>query len=367
MRDLELRADLAGFGIHFGEAAIMIPEPTPADAGRSAWRRDWRIAADSAEVSHLINGDIRVAMDAQPGTITAASAGIPAFLTNIVDPQTVRVLTQPMRVTEIIGEEKKGDWTTLSTQFGVTELAGQVSSYGDYNNNGMTDVNGNWVARQSFQYQTHLRYGEREIAMWGAASINKKAELETAAAFVFAKFANRAGFYGIAGLKNYGLLNDPSLLAPSTPATKAAGGTSWTNATAQEIYNDVLALYTQLNVQMGYNLDMNMPMTLVVSGLRMPALLKISNFNIPAKQSIMAAFPNLTIKEAPEYSTAGGELMQLILPTYEGIRTAYAAFTEKMRAHPLIALGSAWQQKKSAGTWGAIVRRPNAIGQMLGI
>lgn len=356
MRDLQLRASFAARGIFFANDAVLAED---------GWRRDWRVAADANP--HLVTSDVRVAMDAQPGLVSAPSVGIPAFLTNIIDPQVVRVLTQPMRVTEIIGEQQRGDWTTLSAQFPVLESAGQVASYGDYDNNGTVEANANWVARQSFQYQTHMRYGERELAMWGAAAIDKKAELDRSAAFVFAKFSNRAGFFGISGLKNYGLLNDPSLPAPITPGTKAAGGTTWTNATAQEIYNDVLALYTTLNQQMGYNLDMNMAMTLVVSGLRMPALLKISQFNISARESILGAFPNLRIIEAPEYSTAGGELMQLIVPEYEGVRTAYAAFTEKMRTHAIIPLGSAWQQKKSAGTWGTIVRRPNAIAQMLGI
>jgi hypothetical protein len=75
----------------------------------------------------------------------------------------------------------------------------------------------------------------------------------------------------------------------------------------------------------------------------------------------------MDIETAPEYSTTGGELMQLILPTYNGVRTGYIGFTEKMRAHPLIAALSSWMQKQSGGTWGAIIRRPIAIAQMLGI
>jgi hypothetical protein len=38
-----------------------------------------------------------------------------------------------------------------------------------------------------------------------------------------------------------------------------------------------------------------------------------------------------------------------------------------MRAHPVKVELSSFQQKKSAGTWGAIIRQPIAIAQLLGV
>lgn len=360
MRDLALRNRLAGYGVHFPVTAVL---------AQDAWRDDLFAAARANPA--LINPDLKTVMlahDAQPSAITAPSAGIPAFLTNIIDPEVIRVFTQPMRAAEIFGETKKGDWTTLSTQFPTIESAGQVSSYGDYNNNGTTSVNANYVPRQSYHYQTIKWYGEREQAIWGLAGINKSAELDVAAAYIMAKFQNRSYFYGIAGLQNYGMLNEPSLIAPITPTVKAAGGSTWLTATGQEEHQDVLNLYTQLNVQMGGNINMSTPMTLVMSTTRESMLGKVTQYaNISVRELLMRTFPNLKIETAPEYSTAGGELLQLFLPSFEGRQTAYGAFTEKMRAHPLIAQLSAWMQKMSAGTWGAIFRRPVALAQMLGI
>jgi hypothetical protein len=359
MRDLNLRRHLATVGVHFPDTAV---EAQP------GWAQDWRLAADANP--HLVNGDVRsarIAMDAQPGAITTPNAGIPGFLTNIIDPEVIRVFTQPMRAAEIFGETKKGDWTTLTTQFPTIESAGQVASYGDYNNNGTTSLNANYVPRQSYAFQTIKRYGEREQAIWSLASIDKSAELDIAAAYVMAKFQNRSYFFGIAGLQNYGMLNEPTLIAPITPSAKAAGGTTWTLATAQEIYQDVLNLYTQLNIQMGGNINMRERLTLVLSTTRESMLSKVSQYNITARQTLLENFPNLKIETAPEYSTAGGELVQLFLPTFEGRTTAYGAFTEKMRAHPLIADLSSWKQKMSGGTWGAIFRRPVALAQMLGV
>lgn len=362
MRDLNLRRDLAATGIIFPDTAITTADP----AKWQAWARDLTIAADENpdEFQMVLAG---LGADAQPQLVTATSAGIPYALTNFIDPQVIRVLTQPMRAVQILGEAKKGDWTTLSAQFMIAEAAGNVSSYGDFNNNGTVDANFALTARQSFHYQTIERWGERMAAFWGLASINYKAQLDMSAALVMGKFQNRSYFYGISGLQNYGLLNDPSIPAAITPATKTGGGTTWVTATAAEIYADVLALFGQLQTQMGYNIDMSDPIRLVLSNNRVPLLAKVSAFNVTAKQTILENFPNMTIETAPEYSTGGGELMQMILPSYEGVETGYGAFTEKMRAHPLVVQLSAFMQKLSGGTWGAIIRRPNAIAQMLGI
>ena len=53
--------------------------------------------------------DYRIAMDAQPTLITTPNSGIPAFLTTIVDPNLLRVLTAKNNATKILEEVRKGD------------------------------------------------------------------------------------------------------------------------------------------------------------------------------------------------------------------------------------------------------------------
>lgn len=333
---------LAGYGIHVPAGAEYV-EP------------EWK-------------SNLQLAMDAQPSLITVSNAGIPAFLANLIDPEMVRVLVAPMKAAEIYGETKKGDWTLLSTQFPVVESTGEVSSYGDHSNNGSSGANVNWVARQSYHFQTISQWGERELEMYGLAKINYSSEINVASALVLSKFLNKSYFFGIAGLANYGALNDPALIAPIVPTTKAAGGYTWAVATAQEIYNDVLKLFTQLQTQMaGLVPDMDAKMTLALSPLLAVNLKKVSIYNVTAEQTIRENFPGLTIKTAPEFALQAGELMQLILDDVDGVQTTYCAFTEKMRAHPVIPDLSSWKQKKSAGTWGYIGRRPIAIAQMQGM
>lgn len=343
MRDLSERQMLAGYGVHMLDGAVY---------AQDGWGSDYQMA-----------------MDAQPQLLTVANAGIPAFLANIVDPNVIEVVLAPLRAAEITGGEvKKGDWTTQSLMMPLAEPVGHVVAYGDYDNGGTVDANVDWISRQPFHYQTIKRMGERQLAMWGVAAIDFSARLDRSVAQTFGRFQNRSYFYGISGLQNYGLLNDPSLITPITPATKAAGGTTWVNATADEIYRDVLNLFIQLQTQMGGNLEMTDRMELVLSTTRQPKLATISTLTLVAvKVALEANFPNLTVRAAPEYSTGSGELMQLIVQEYEGEETVWSGFTEKMRAHPIVQELSAWMQKFSAGTWGAILRRPICVAQMLGI
>lgn len=338
--DAAERAVLAGYGIHTDAKAYAMDE--------------WK-------------GNITLAMDAQPGLITVSNAGVPAFLANLIDPEVVRVLVTPMKAAEVFGETKKGDWTLLSTQFPMVESTGEVSSYGDHNNNGSTGANVNWIPRQSYHYQNVTQWGERELEMYGLAKINYASELNVASALVMSKFQNKTYLFGVDGLDNYGVLNDPSLIAPIAPTTGVAGDT-WDDKTAQEIYNDVLKLFKQLQEQMGFNVpDMDAKMTMILSPLSAVNLKKVSTFNVTAEQTIKENFPNLSIKTIPEYATPDGNLVQLKLDAVDGQNTAYCAFTEKMRAHPVIPDLSSWKQKKSAGTWGAIIRYPIAIAQMIDI
>ena len=312
--------------------------------------------------------DFQLAMDAQPTLITSPNSGVPGYLTNFIDPEVVRILTAPMRAAEIYGETKKGDWTMLSTQFPVIEATGEVSSYGDHNNNGNSGTNVNWPSRQSYHFQTISQWGERETEMYGLAKIAYASEVNTASVLVLNKFLNKTYFFGVATLQNYGALNDPGLIAPIAPTTKAGGGTTWAVGTANEIYDDLLKLFAQLQTQMAGNVpDMDAKMTLALSPILAVSLKKKSIYNVSAEESIRQSFPNLTIKTAPEFSTVAGELMQLILEDVDGVRTTYVAFTEKMRGHPVIPDLSSWKQKKSAGTWGFIGRRPIAIASMIGM
>lgn len=308
------------------------------------------------------------ACDAQPALVTVSNSGIPAYLTNYIDPKLIEILVAPMKAAEIAGSEvKKGDWTSTAATFGVIESTGETESYGDYSEGGASGVNVNFPQRQPYHYQTMTQWGEQELERMGLGRVDYANRLSAASALALNKYQNKTYFFGVEGLQNYGLLNDPGLLAAISPTVKTAGGTGWTNATALEVLADVQKLYKQLQTQADGLIDLSTKMTLAMSPISEVALTKTTEFNVSVADILKKNFPNLTVKTAPEYSTDAGELVQLIVDDLEGQRTVDCAFTEKMRAHPIITQSSSWKQKKSQGTWGAIIYRPFLIAQMLGV
>ena len=307
-----------------------------------------------------------LAMDAQPTMITATNAGIPAYLANYLDPKIIEVIVAPMKAAVILGEgneQKKGDWTTASTQFIVVEYEGETSAYGDHNNNGQVDANTNFISRESFHYQTFTEWGEKELETAALAKIDLASRKNLASILVLNKFQNQSYFFGIDGIKNYGLLNDPNLLPAIAPLQQ--WGLSTTDGA--EIFEDIRRLFKQLQTQANGTVTHEDKMVLALSPTIETELLKINTYNVSVIDQIKKQFPNTRIETAPEYTTAAGELMQLIVEEVDAQPTAITAFTEKMRAHQIIPAASSWRQKKSQGTWGAIIFRPVYIASMIGL
>ncbi|MDG4906022.1 hypothetical protein P9228_06110 [Mesorhizobium sp. WSM4898] len=322
-----------------------------------------------------------LAMDAQPQLATAPNAGIPAFLTTLVDPEVYRILFAPTKAAEIFGEIRKGTWIDQTAMFPVVEQTGEVSSYGDYNDNGRAGANMNWPQRQSYLFQTISEYGELEIERAGLGRVNWVGEVDGAGVTVLARFLNTTYFKGVQGLQNYGLLNDPNLAAPITPAPKAYGGVKWINngqivATANEIYSDLQSLWLQLVTQTAGLVDQNTKMTLAMSPESQLAMTATNSFNVNVEDLLKKNFPNLRVVSAVQYRAetainptgiSAGNVVQFIADGIDGQPTGYCAFNEKLRAHPIVRALSSWKKKMSSGTWGAIIRQPMGISQMVGV
>lgn len=361
-----------------------------AQEGQQAWRED---RAQFAARMGIINehalgympeafkNDFGLAMDAQPALTTVGSSGVPAFLTNWVDPEVIDILFSANMMADIFGEEKKGDWTTQTAFFPIVEHTGEVSSYGDYNENGSSGANVNWPQRQSYLYQTFKEYGELELDRMGLAKLSWVAEQDRAAALAMNKYENLTYAFGVAGLQCYGALNDPNLPASLTPAPKAYGGSKWINngivvASANEIFTDIQSLYLQEVSQSNGLVNAKSKMTLGMSPLSSTALTQTNSFNVNVEDLLKKNFPNLTVKTAVQYGQttasnpqgiAAGNLVQLIAPNVEGQKTATCAFTEKMRAHKIVVGASSYKQKLTGGTWGTINKQPFAFASMLGV
>lgn len=320
----------------------------------------------------------RLAMDAQPALVTVSNSGIPSYLANYIDPELIKVLVTPNRAAAILGEAKKGDWTTLTATFPIVEHTGEVSSYGDYSENGSVGANANFPQRQAYHYQTITQWGEKQLETYSLAKIDYASRLNIASAIVLDKFQNNSYFFGVAGLQNYGLLNDPSLSAPIAPGAKVfnsnASGPWITNgqvtAAPQEIYADIQALFLELVSQSGGLITMEDELILAMSPASSVALTATNvTFATNVYDMIKKNFPKMRFETAAQYQNpfGAGNVVQLIAPMVDGQETGFCAFTEKMRAHAIVRHTSSFLQKKSQGSWGAVIRQPFAVAQLLGV
>lgn len=297
---------------------------------------------------------------AQDADLTLApNAGILSMFTTYVDPRVIDVVVEPMKAAKIFGETKKGSWTDSNLEFPIIESTGEVSSYDDFSTNGMAGANANWVNRQPYHYQTIVEVGEREVERAGAAKLDWVARKQIAAALVLNKFQNKSYFYGVYGLNNFGILNDPDLEAP-TP------GGDWDALDAEDVFTSIQnVLYQTLVSQTKGLIDRDTPMVLLLSPENEVNLLKTNQYNVNVIDQLAKNFPNLRIETAPEMSTAAGELVYMVVDEYEGVRTVEPTFTEKMRVHPMVLDLSSWKQKRSQGTVGAIIYRPAMVASLL--
>jgi hypothetical protein len=323
-----------------------------------------------------------LAFDAQPALQTAPNSGIPYWLTTYVDPAVYEILFAPTEGAELVGEEKKGDWATTTAMFPTVEHTVEVSSYGDFNENGRASANTNWPQRQSYNFQVMVEYGDLEVERAGLGRVNWIGELQAAASDGLNRYSNLSYFYGVAGLENFGLFNDPNLGAPISPAPKANGGTGWftadghPNADANEVYNDIVALYQNLVANNAGNVNKKTQMVLGLSPGSEVALTFTNSFNVNVEDLLKKNFPGLRIQTAVQYGAlttenpqgvAAGNFIQLIAEKIKTQKSATCAFTEKMRAFPIIRATSSYKQKRMSGTFGAIIRMPVGFSSMVGI
>ncbi|SDR17547.1 hypothetical protein [Paraburkholderia tuberum] len=336
---------------------------------RPEWRENYELAMDAAPEA------------VQQSLVTTENAGIPAFLSFFMDPDILRVLTAPNEAAEIFGEKQKGEWTSTSLIFPVVERTYEVSTYGDYNNNGRAGINTNFPERQPYLYQTICEYGDLEIDRVGLAKIGFVAEQKEAAIDGLNKFQNLTYFRGVAGLQNYGALNDPAMWPAIAPAPKAAGGTQWLNgtsfnATPNEIYNDIAALAIQIINQSAGRVNTKSRFVLGMSPSREGALTATNGFNVNVAALLEKNFPRMEIRSAVQYGartaqnpqgSVAGEIMQMFCPDATGQDSGFCSFPMKLRAGQVVRALSSWAQKMSQGSSGFILRQPFAMGTMVGL
>jgi hypothetical protein len=289
---------------------------------------------------------------------TNANSGLLPLAQQWIDPDIIDVLFSPMYLTKYLPEVQKGDWTTTDAIFPIAESAGKPTTYGDFNDNGSTSINVNFMNRQPYLYQQTIEVGDLAQAKYGNAKISYLQEMQRTCVLSLNKLQHNIYAYGVAGLENYGMLNDPNLNAPLT-------GVDWSTATNIQIMNDIRKLYTQLVKQTNGLVEQEDKLLLLLSPTQKSHLTAVNDYNESAWSLIKGQFPELEIGGIPEYTTSSGEYMQMILPQYLGSDNVQLGYNTKMHVGNIVTELSGFKQKRSQGSYGAIIKRPAFISTML--
>lgn len=331
----------------------------------------------TADGKLAVDYDRAVQLAKDSALVTTGSVGAPENLLTVQDPTVTEILFSATNAAKLANEGKKGDWADRYMNFNVVEYTGETTPYSDYAENVSSDVNIESPARENYLFQTVISYGDLEMATVSRQKLALVAEKQKAAATILSKAHNKFYLFGVAGKKLYGLLNDPNLPATISPASVSIGGSNystWADKTehangdaANLIYNDVLKLFNALSADNGGHVDTSSPIVLAVSNARAAYLNAPNTYGLTAAKMLMDNFPNLSIVQLPELSTASGEWAYMLVPELFASPTVELAFSEKMRMGRLVAEMSSYKQKAIGGTWGAIIRRPSLIRIMTGI
>jgi len=228
----------------------------------------------------------------------------------------------------------------------------------------MSNANVNFPQRQNWLFQAFMQYGQRELGRAGLAKLDWASLQQQSNTLTLRKALNAMYFFGVTGLENYGLINDPSLPPSLTPTYSWLSSAS---ATALTIYQDIVRMFIQLQLQSGGVVRMDSPMVLAMSPAQALALTEVTQYNTNSVKMLLEQnYPNIRLETAEEYQTASGQLVQLIAENIDGQRSVECAFSSKLMAHNMVADTSSWRQKRSSGGYGAIWYRPFLNVTMLG-
>ena len=295
------------------------------------------------------------------------NAAVPAYMRAYVTPEIIKELTAIRAYKEIAPEVKNGDFTTSFAQFRCLEYTGNVQPYGDYDGNGQSGVNTNYPTRQQYRFQTTIKVGDLEQEMNAKARVDLLEEKQAAAAINIDIAFNNFALYGVQGVAVYGLLNEPSLNAALTPIS-VSGGTAWSGKNANQQFDDIVKLMASLYNGAGGHITKRTKTKMLVSTDIMALMDKTNTYGLSTYDMVQKNYPNMEVICVPElYDTiATTSTIMVLAEEVLGQKTVEFGYSDKYYAHAMIRRLSNWEQKVSAGTFGAIVYRPFAIATMTG-
>jgi hypothetical protein len=321
-----------------------------------------------------------MALDADTVGFDITSSGAPQALTSIFTSMMIRQLLQTTPFSKITQSFQNGSFGVTNTFIPSMSARGVSNIYGDRSVSGATNVNVNWMSRDVVYLQRSLSYADLEIAQMSLAKVDIVNGIRSFNSELIAIDINNIGFSGYAGMRVFGLLNDPSLnptlISPASVAVPASS--QWIYKTYLEISADIQALYAQIIANAGGQADYTTPAYLVVA----PAVyVYLTKQNALGTQSVMeyikSTFSGLEVVQAQNVqgTAAPGQPIGSATPNYAmllfkelgGQPVALNSFVTPYYSHGVIRLEDYYAEKISFAVSGAFVTRALGISLMSGV
>ncbi|MGL4898006.1 MAG: major capsid family protein [Cetobacterium sp.] len=327
-----------------------------------------RVSCDSGEIAGIMSETGQLVPFSRSMSVldsqTPASGTVGIAFHNYLDPKTIKVLLQPLKVVEAFGREVAvGNWETEVWVKSATEHLGDTQNYSDYTAGKSSDSNRIYIRRSGYRHEATMMYGELEVALASAEKYNIVSEERSAQMYAINARNNKIAFYGVKDQNTFGVLNDPSL------RTSLVAPKLWKDATYDEIKSDIFAMIADIVRASGENVSLTSDsFVLVISGETYIYLAESENqYGKTLLQRLKEAFSNIEFRTAPQLAQPTGNIAELRCTSIVGDEVWEFGYGQKLRLHTLVVDTSHSYQKASSQTFGAILNYPVLVSRMVGV
>ena len=296
-----------------------------------------------------------------------SSAGDDCNLT-LFNPNLIPILMSQDVTRDLLQTKILGSFNIQKQTIQFKDLFGSIQVYNDYN----SAPNYDSISLDQYRFESSIHY----VCINSIKDIELIADRQMALAETFVKAHNRFNLYGVKGLATYGFLNYPhypsSLNAKSVKLSNGTMSSKWEDkfndaqSGAEYIANDVIELFYSITSNTNNTVSTSNSFILAVSIKDAIYLQALNRNGTSSLEIIKKTLPNLKVVELYELENSGSGRKVYLYPT--SIKTQEVgtfAVSERMSLYGLLKQPKSNLQQARAGTWGCIIRHPDAFGTLV--
>lgn len=325
----------------------------------------------------LDHDGVKMAFDAAPATITAATIGNLVQFFQYWMPEAIEIVTAKRNADALFGRDIMGTWEDDEVVVTTLERTGQVRPYSDVSDVPLVSYNPAFERRQNVRFELGMQSGKLADLRASRMRINPDAEKRAALAQAFAINQNEIAFWGYNaydastnpnGGLTYGGFNDPNLLGYLTESSAK----TFANCTFLEMVARINLWMTELVSQSKQNVN---PFTDALTlGIAPAAYIAMANtMNQLGTKSVLAWFTdtykNAEVLPVNEMAGANGsdDVAYVIVHQLNGKPVVRQAVTAEMRLLGVEPKLKGTLEGYTSGTAGVIVCQGLGIVRATGV